>query len=84
MLLEPGFAGQKFMPGVLEKVRELREDRGFVGDLEMDGGVGPTTVEACAQAGANVMVAGSAVFKSDDPAAAVRMLREKAEKARGI
>jgi ribulose-phosphate 3-epimerase len=81
MSVEPGFAGQSFMPEVLEKTRALR-DRGFTGDVEMDGGIDAETIPSCAAAGANVFVAGSAVYGAEDPAAAVSLLRERAEAAR--
>ena len=60
----------------------LREELGFEGDIEMDGGIGPKTIGACAEAGANIMVAGSAIYGTDDPAAALRSLRDTAEGAR--
>jgi len=82
MSVDPGYSGQAFMPEQLEKVRALREELGFAGDIEMDGGVGESTIGACARAGANIMVAGSAVFGTEDPGAAVRRLTEAAEAAR--
>jgi ribulose-phosphate 3-epimerase len=82
MSVEPGFAGQSFMPEVLEKSRALRQEYGYAGDVEMDGGIDPETIGACAAAGANVFVAGSAVYGADDPAAAVALLRARAEAAR--
>ncbi len=84
MSVMPGFSGQSFMPEVLEKTRALREEYGFTGDVQMDGGVGPETIADCAAAGANVFVAGSAVFKADDPALAIADLRSRAEAARPI
>ncbi len=81
MSVMPGFAGQSFMPEVLTKVRALREEYGFTGDIQMDGGIGPSTIAVCAAAGANVFVAGSAVFKAPDPVAAVADLRARAEEA---
>lgn len=81
MTVEPGFGGQKFMPDVLPKVRLAREHvrsghlRLFI---EVDGGISADTIEAAAEAGADVFVAGSAVFGADDPAAAVEALRERA------
>jgi ribulose-phosphate 3-epimerase len=82
MSVEPGFSGQSFMPEQMEKVRRLREELGFEGEIEVDGGVGEGTIGTCAAAGANLMVAGSAVFGADDPGAAVRRLLELAEAAR--
>jgi len=84
MSVMPGFSGQSFMPEVLDKVRVVREEYGFTGDVQMDGGVGPGTIAECAAAGANVFVAGSAVFKAADPALAIKELKSLAEAARPI
>ncbi|HEY3681874.1 MAG TPA: ribulose-phosphate 3-epimerase [Streptosporangiaceae bacterium] len=82
MTVEPGFGGQRFLDLVLPKVRRARE---LVGDrgvwVQVDGGVGESTIERCAEAGADVFVAGSAVYSAADPAAAVRDLRALAERA---
>ena len=84
MTVEPGFGGQAFMPEVLPKVRLAREHvraghlRLF---LEVDGGISADTIEAAAEAGADVFVAGSAVYGADDPARAVEALRERARAA---
>jgi ribulose-phosphate 3-epimerase len=81
MSVEPGFGGQKFMPDVLSKVRTAREHvhsghlRLFI---EIDGGIDADTIEQAAEAGVDVFVAGSAVYQADDPARAVRLLRERA------
>jgi len=75
-----GFGGQKFMPEVLGKVRWLRE-RGFTGHVQMDGGLSEKTIGACAEAGTNVFVAGSAVFGSSDIPATIARLRECARAA---
>jgi ribulose-phosphate 3-epimerase len=83
MSVFPGFGGQKFIPEVLDKTRRLRREVGWAGDIEMDGGINGETVAACAAAGANVLVAGTAVYGAKDMAAAVRTLRERAEAARG-
>ena len=83
MSVFPGFGGQRFMPAVLEKTAALRRVHGFRGDVEMDGGINADTVGACAAAGANVLVAGTAVYGEPDRAAAIRGLRERAEAARG-
>jgi ribulose-phosphate 3-epimerase len=84
MTVEPGFGGQDFIADVLPKVRLARE-RVRAGELrlflEVDGGVGPDTIEAAAEAGADVFVAGSAVYGADDPAKAVVALREQARSA---
>jgi ribulose-phosphate 3-epimerase len=66
---------------VLPKVEALRGRYGFVKDIEMDGGIAPDTVAACAAAGANVLVAGTAVYGAPDPAAAIADLRRRAEQA---
>ena len=81
MSVEPGFGGQKFMPEVLSKVRHLRQ-RGFARHVEMDGGLNAATLPACAEAGTNVFVAGSAIFGAPDMRATIRELRASAERAR--
>ena len=78
MTVEPGFGGQEFLDGCLPKIRRARElldARGGDVWLQVDGGVGADTIERCAEAGADMFVAGSAVFGADDPAAAVDGLR---------
>jgi ribulose-phosphate 3-epimerase len=80
MSVHPGFGGQKFMPEVLPKFARLRA-AGFRGDLEIDGGIGPTTIGAAAAAGANVFVAGSAVFGAPDARARIAELRATAERS---
>ena len=77
MSVYPGFGGQKFMPSALDKLRWLkaeREARGLSYLLEVDGGVDAATAPLCVEAGADVLVAGSAVFGAADPAAAVGAL----------
>ena len=77
MSVEPGFGGQKFIPLALDKLRWLRaerEKRGLHYLLEVDGGVDAVTAPQCVEAGADVLVAGSAVFGAADPAAAVGSL----------
>lgn len=84
MTVEPGFGGQKFLDVVLPKIREARsliEKSGVECWLQVDGGVSLTTIERCAEAGADVFVAGSAVFSADDPDAMVASLRGAAEAA---
>ena len=78
MSVKPGFGGQSFMPGVLDKVRALR-NLGFAGRIQMDGGLNLETGPLCAAAGADVLVAGSAIFGSSDLAGTIRTLREAAE-----
>ncbi|WP_067811330.1 ribulose-phosphate 3-epimerase [Actinomadura kijaniata] len=84
MTVEPGFGGQKFLDMVLPKVRRARKlirDADKPVWLQVDGGVSAETIERCAEAGADVFVAGSAVYNADDPAEAVRKLRAQAEAA---
>ena len=78
MSVHPGFGGQSFMPEVLSKIETLRA-WGFEGDVEIDGGIAPATVGDAAAAGANVFVAGSAVFGSPDWAETIATLRATAE-----
>ena len=70
MTVNPGFGGQSFLPSMLPKIRRIRD---MIGDrdiwLQVDGGVSPATAADVVEAGANVLVAGSAVFKGDGPAA---------------
>lgn len=78
MSVEPGFGGQKFIPHTLEKVRELRtliEKTGSKALIEIDGGVNDTTGKALAEAGADILVAGSYVFNAPDPHGAIRLLK---------
>jgi ribulose-phosphate 3-epimerase len=85
MSVNPGFGGQKFIPNVLPKIRALRDEieaRGLDVDIEIDGGVKVDNVALVAAAGANVIVAGSAVFESGDYAATIAALRKNAEAAR--
>jgi ribulose-phosphate 3-epimerase len=84
MTVEPGFGGQRFLDLVLPKLRRTRELIARYGGsiwLQVDGGVSEETIERCAEAGADVFVAGSAVYNADDPAAAVQALRQQAERA---
>jgi ribulose-phosphate 3-epimerase len=84
MTVEPGFGGQHFLDMVLPKLRRARsmvQHHGAAVWLQVDGGVGEETIERCAEAGADVFVAGSAVYDSDDPARAVQALRARAERA---
>jgi ribulose-phosphate 3-epimerase len=84
MTVEPGFGGQSFLDVVLPKIRRARDlinGRELDVWLQVDGGVNARTIERCAEAGADVFVAGSAVYSADDPAEAVRSLREQATAA---
>lgn len=79
MSVNPGFGGQKFIPTSLDKVRRLRrmiDDRGLKTRIEIDGGIDRTNIAEVAAAGAEIIVAGSAIFNESDPAQAVRELRE--------
>lgn len=83
MTVEPGFGGQSFMADMMPKVEKLRAEitrRGLAVDIQVDGGVSLKTVEQCAKAGANVLVAGSAVFGAEDPKEAISGLRNLAAK----
>jgi ribulose-phosphate 3-epimerase len=85
MTVEPGFGGQAFLDMCLPKIRRTRElidKHGLEMWLQVDGGVSSETIERCAEAGADVFVAGSAVFRADDPADMVEKLRASAESAR--
>lgn len=78
MGVNPGFGGQSFIPSVLEKisaVRAMAEHRGLDIDIEVDGGVNEETAKQCIEAGANVLVAGSAYYKAQDKTAFVKALR---------
>ncbi|PRX62621.1 ribulose-5-phosphate 3-epimerase [Nonomuraea fuscirosea] len=84
MTVEPGFGGQKFLDVVLPKIRRARELIGRHGGrvwLQVDGGVDAGTIERCASAGADVFVAGSAVYGASDPVAAIDELRAAAVRA---
>lgn len=84
MTVEPGFGGQKFLDACLPKVRRAREAISAAGLdiwLQVDGGVSESTIERCAEAGADVFVAGSAVYGADDATAQVRRLRDLATAA---
>ena len=77
MTVNPGFGGQAFIPEMLEKVEKvakIRDEKGYDFDIEVDGGVDNKTIKACYQAGANVFVAGSYLFKATDLAAQVETL----------
>lgn len=82
MTVYPGFGGQKFMASELPKVKALRERYPNL-NIEVDGGLGLGTIDKAADAGANVIVAGSAVFGAQDPKDVIAKLREAVEKRRG-
>src|SRR5436309_4945047 len=84
MTVEPGFGGQRFLDVVLPKIaraRRLVRDGEHSVWVQVDGGVDETTIARCAEAGADVFVAGSAVYGADDPSEAIRRLRARAEAA---
>ncbi len=83
MTVEPGFGGQSFMADMLPKVVELRKeaDRQGLTDLliEADGGIGEQNIKLLSDAGVDVCVAGTSVFKAEDPAAAINSMKKKCE-----
>ena len=86
MTVNPGFGGQKFIPAVLPKLRSLRSqlaEWGVRRPIEVDGGIDPSTVQDAVKAGAEILVAGAAVFGQADPAVAFRELAAAARRAAG-
>lgn len=82
MSVEPGFGGQEFIPDVLPKIEDAREwveSRGLSVDIQIDGGITPETAPRARAAGANVFVAGTAIFGDSDPAGAAARLRKTIE-----
>lgn len=80
MSVNPGFGGQKFIPTMLDKLRRLKDmidARGLATKIEIDGGIDASNIGDIAAAGANIVVAGSAIFSDGDPSAAVSHLIEK-------
>ncbi|XGI84111.1 ribulose-phosphate 3-epimerase [Halorutilales archaeon Cl-col2-1] len=77
MSVNPGFGGQEFLPGVLDKVEEI-DSKSDV-EIEIDGGVGVGNARDCVEAGVDVLVSGSSIFGSDNPAEAMRDIRNAAE-----
>jgi len=78
MTVEPGYGGQSFMPEMLPKIEAIRNEAQRLGldlDIQVDGGINPETAKLCVAAGANVLVAGSSVFKAEDRRAAIDALR---------
>ena len=81
MTVNPGFGGQSLIPEVLPKIKAVKgmlEERGLKAEIQVDGGINNSTAAAVTKAGADVLVAGSAIFGRKDPAAAVRELRKAA------
>ncbi|NHT19179.1 ribulose-phosphate 3-epimerase [Cellulomonas sp. IC4_254] len=84
MTVEPGFGGQAFIEGTLPKIRRLRaaiDEQGAGTWIQVDGGVSRSTIATVAEAGANVFVAGSAVYGAEDPNAEIDVLRQMADEA---
>lgn len=84
MTVEPGFGGQSFMADMVPKVKAIADEcrrRNINIDIQVDGGIDPKTVVSVAEAGANVFVAGSAVFKYDDYSVPISEIRAAAQKA---
>lgn len=77
MTVEPGFGGQSFMENTMPKIVKLREKCPDI-DIQVDGGINSETVKIAGKAGANVFVAGSAVFRSESPAEAISLLKQNA------
>ena len=80
MTVEPGFGGQKLIPETVDKVRQVSElcgSKGIVMEIEADGGITPDNVSALIKNGLTVAVAGSAVFKAEDPSVAIELLKSK-------
>ncbi|XP_046682387.1 ribulose-phosphate 3-epimerase isoform X1 [Homalodisca vitripennis] len=75
MTVEPGFGGQKFMNDMMPKVKWLRDNFPTL-DIEVDGGVGPNTIQACADAGANMIVSGTATIGAPDPKKVIKTMRD--------
>ncbi|MDO4711585.1 MAG: ribulose-phosphate 3-epimerase [Peptostreptococcaceae bacterium] len=83
MSVDPGFGGQSFIPSSLEKVRKLKEmiqKRGLSTDIQVDGGVTKNNIRSLVEAGANILVAGSAIYGKEDVEQAVKDLRDAAER----
>lgn len=80
MTVEPGFGGQKFMSGMLKKIAEVAKMRAGQGiTIEVDGGINAETAKLCIEQGAEVLVAGSAIFKSDAPEKVIQKLHQLGE-----
>jgi len=79
MTVHPGRGGQKFMPECLEKVKTLREKYGNKVDIQVDGGVGSGNICDCANAGSNVIVAGTSIFSAESPKEVISTLRKAVE-----
>ncbi|MCR1850078.1 ribulose-phosphate 3-epimerase [Paraclostridium sordellii] len=83
MTVNPGFGGQSFIDGMIDKIKELKlliDEQGLEVDIQVDGGIKPSNVDKVVKAGASVIVAGSAIFNSDDIDATVKEFRLNASK----
>ncbi|CEQ24232.1 ribulose-phosphate 3-epimerase (Pentose-5-phosphate 3-epimerase) (PPE) (R5P3E) [[Clostridium] sordellii] len=83
MTVNPGFGGQSFIDGMIDKIKELKlliDEQGLEVDIQVDGGIKPSNVDKVVKAGANVIVAGSAIFNSDDIDATIKEFRLNASK----
>lgn len=82
MTVNPGFGGQTFIESVIPKIRQLRgmiEERGLTIDIEIDGGINEETIKPCVEAGANIFVAGSAIYNKEDRAQALQAIKAAGE-----
>ena len=81
MTVNPGFGGQSFIESMIEKIKELKkiiDEKNLNVDIQVDGGIKPSNINQVVEAGANVIVAGSAIFNSDDIQETVKLMRENA------
>lgn len=82
MSVNPGAGGQRFIMSTIEKIRRIKkmsDERNIDIDIEVDGGINPTTARICIEAGANVLVAGNSVFTADDPKTVINAIRTAAD-----
>jgi ribulose-phosphate 3-epimerase len=80
MSVNPGFGGQDFIPGVIPKIGHLRkmiDEKGLDVEIEVDGGINPNTINNVSSAGCDIFVAGSAIFKTEDYAETIRILKSR-------
>jgi ribulose-phosphate 3-epimerase len=83
MTVNPGFGGQKFIPAMLDKIRDLRammEEQQVHADIQVDGGISLANINEVVKAGASCIVAGSSVFSAPDPAAMIQMMRDEGQR----
>lgn len=82
MTVNPGFGGQSFIESTIEKIQELKkliDEKNLNVDIQVDGGIKPNNIDKVVKAGANIIVAGSAIFNSDDISQTVKLMRENAK-----